>query len=112
MYVLSLLHQIAYFSLMYQLSSLKAKNPRAFGSSPVLVYPCGFFDGASASNIGGVGFCLFLNESHSFEFAMGDGTYTNTKAELIALWALLHIAQMMGIPTLNIFGDSTIIINW
>ena len=110
--VLSLIHQIAYSSQMYQPPSIKAKNPRAFGSGHVLVYPCGFFDGAYASNIGGVGFCLFLNESHSFEFAMGAGTCTNTKAELIALWALLHIAQVMEIPTLYIFGDSTVIINW
>ena len=71
-----------------------------------------FFDGVSAKNEGGVGYCLFLNESHSFEFAMGVGNCTNTKAELVGLWALLHTAQMMGIPTLNIFGDSFVIVNW
>ena len=97
---------------MYRPSSLKVKNPRAYGSGPVLVFPYGFFDGAATSNNGGVGFCLFLNESHSFEFAVGAGTCTNTKAELIELWALLSVTKMIGIPYLNIFGDSVVIINW
>ena len=96
---------------MYRPSSLKVKKPRAYGSGPVLVFPYGFFDGATASNIGGVGFCLFLNESHSYEFAMGAGTCTNTKAELIVLWDMLFITKMMGIPLLNIFGDFSVIIN-
>ena len=90
----------------------KAKKPRALGPGPVLVYPCGFFDGASAKNVGGVGYCVFLNESHSLEFALGAGNCTNTKAELVGLWALLHTTQMMGIPTLKVFGDSLVIINW
>ena len=112
MYVLSILNQISNLSQLYRPPYKKAKNPRVLGSGPSLAFPCGFFDGASAKNIGGVGICLLLNESHSFEFALGAGTCTNTKAELIGLWALLHIAQLMGIPSLNILGDSSIIINW
>ena len=79
---------------------------------PELHYPCRFFDGASSKKVGGVSFCLMLNESHHLEFALGAGPCTNTKAELIGLWALLHTAQMMGIPKLRIFGDSLVIINW
>ena len=97
---------------MYKPAVSKVKKPRAIGSGPVLVSPYGFFDGAAANGYGGVGFCLYLNESHLFEFALGAGTCTNTKAELIALWALLHITQLMGIPKLNIFGESAIIISW
>ena len=78
--VISLIHQIAYFSQMYCPSVIKVKKSRNLGPGPTLVYPCGFFDGASAKNAGGVGFCLFLNESHSFEFALGVGSCTNTKA--------------------------------
>ena len=96
------------FSLIY----LDAKKKRALGPGPMLVYPFRFFDGAFAKNEGGVGYCLFLSESHSFEFALGVGKCTNTKAELVGLWALLLTAQMMGIPTLNVFGDSSVIINW
>ena len=90
MHVISLIHQIAYFSQMYCPSVIKVKKSRNLGPGPTLVYPCGFFDGASAKNVGGVGFCLFLNESHSFEFALGVGSCTNTKEKLI---------RLLGTPT-------------
>ena len=54
-----------------------------------MIYPCGFFDGASTTNAAGVGYSLYLNESHSFEFVLGVGNGTNTKAELLGIWALL-----------------------
>ena len=82
---------------MYLVTSMKTKKPRACGTGPSLVFPYGFFDGAAANYKGGVGFCLVLNESHSFEFAMGAGSCTNTKVELIALWALLSVEKLMGI---------------
>ena len=82
------------------------------GLGPVINYPCGFFDGAFAKGIGGVGFCLLLSQTHTFEFSLGTGMGTNTKVELIGLWALLHTTQMMGIPMLNVLGDSLVIINW
>ena len=103
-----MIQQIAYFSQMYKTSGIKVKKPRAVGLGPVFVFPYGFFDGAAINNFGGAGFFLYLNESHSFEFALGAGTCTNNKAELIALWAVMHITQMMGILLLNIFGDSAI----
>ena len=77
-----------------------------------MFFPCGFFDGASNSKAAGVGYSLYLNESHHFEFALGVGYGTNTKAELISLWALLLSSQMVGIPLSHIFGDSQVIINW
>ena len=43
---------------------------------------------------------------------MGCGISTNTMAELVALWALFVVAKDLGIPSLNVFGDSTVIINW
>ena len=76
---------------MYKPVVSKVKKLRAVGVGLVLTFPFGFFDGAAANGIGGAGFCLSLNESHSFEFALGAGYCTNTKAELIALWALLYI---------------------
>ena len=85
---MSLIQQIVYYSQLYKPLGLKVKKPRDAGSGPILVFPYGFFDGAAANSSGGVSLCLYLNESHSFEFAMGVGTCTNNKAELIALWAL------------------------
>ena len=32
--------------------------------------------------------------------------------ELLALWALLYFTVAIGIPTLHVFGDSFVVINW
>ena len=37
---------------------------------------------------------------------------TNTRAELLAVWALLRAGLLMGIPLQLIFGDSLVIISW
>ena len=75
-------------------------------------FPCGYFDGASCNKIAGASFCIFLIDSHFLEFSLGVGYGTNTKAELLSLWALLHTSHMMGIPLVHVFGDSQVIINW
>ena len=74
------------------------------------VFPCGFFDGVAAKNIGGSGFVIFLSDSHYFSFSLGSGCSTNTKAELLALWVVLKVSLMMGLPMHLIFGDSMVII--
>ena len=43
---------------------------------------------------------------------MGCGVSTNTRAELLALWALLVFADTIGLPSLFVCGDSQVIINW
>ena len=48
----------------------------------------------------------------SFGVHNGVGQGTNTKAELLSLWAVLLTSQMMGIPLSQIYGDSLVIINW
>ena len=73
------------------------KKPRAIDAGRILILPYGLFDGVAASGFGGAGFYLFLNESHSLEFALGVGNYTNTKAELNALWALLNTINIVCI---------------
>ena len=110
--VISLLHQISYSSQLYHPSAIRAKKTRDIGPGPSLTYPCGFFYGAFVDSTGGVGFYLHLNETHSYEFVLGAGLSTNTRVELIGLWALLHTSQMMGLPKIQIFGDSSVIINW
>ena len=101
-----MIQQVVYLLQMYCPPAKKGKKSRALGPGPELAYPCGCFDGASTKFFGGVGFCLYLNESHSFEFVVGERLCTNTKVELVGIWALLHTTQMMGIPTLKVFGDS------
>ena len=76
------------------------------------IYPCGFFDGAAAEHLGGAGFVIFLSDVHFFSFSMGCGYSSNTRAELLALWAILRVSKLMGLPMHTIFGDSLVIISW
>ena len=46
------------------------------------------------------------------EFSLGVGYGTNTKAELLSLWALLFSSHMMGTPLAHVYSDSQVIINW
>ena len=91
---------------------IKIQKNWNIGSKPLKAYPCGFFDGASTENIGGLGFVIYLNDTHFFSFYMGYGCITNTRAELLALWAVLRVSLMMGLPMRLIFGDSMVIISW
>ena len=62
--------------------------------------PWGFFDGARQGEtpLGGAGGILYLNEDTRFEikFALRQGI--NNKAELVALWAVLKLAQEKTSP--------------
>ena len=69
--ILIILHQINSFIHLCSPLAVTCKKIRVIGPSPCLVFPCGFFDGASTNNLGGVGFCLYLNVSHHFEFVLG-----------------------------------------
>ena len=85
---------------------------RNIGPSPLIIYPCGFFDGAAAGNIGGAGFVIFLNDDYYISFSLGCGSSSNTKDELLALWAILRVSKLMGLPMHSIFGDSLVTISW
>ena len=53
--------------------------------------PWAFFDGASQGDpaIGGAGGVICLSDSKKITFKVGMGRATNTKVELMALWATL-----------------------
>ena len=55
---------------------------------------------------------LAINSIHSFHIKLGCGSSSNTRPKLLALWALLYWAKAPGLPSLYIFGDSLVIINW
>ena len=74
-------------------------------------FPMVFFDGVVTHSIRGAGVCIWLNEKHSLSIKLGCGHNTNNRAELLALWASLHIAKDIGFPYLHIFGNSSVIIN-
>ena len=80
--------------------------------SQSMIYPIGFFDGASANNNGGTGVYLVISKEYFYRIKMGCGLSTNTHAELLALWVLLTFSKLLGLPYLHIRGDSSTIINW
>ena len=67
--IYSIIQQITYSVQTYSSQFVKAKKCREIGNPPYLFFPCGFFDGASNNMAVGVGYSLYLNESHHFEFA-------------------------------------------
>ena len=91
---------------------LKILKVRKIGPKPLKCFPCGFFDGAAEDFRGGSGCVIYINDSHFFSFSMGCGRSSNTRAELLACWALLRVSMMMGIPIQLIYGDSLVIISW
>ena len=55
---------------------------------------------------------IYLNDNHFYSFSMGCGCSTNTKAELLVLWAALRVILIMGFPIHLILGDSLVVISW
>ena len=55
---------------------------------------------------------IYINDMHFFSFSMGCGRSSNTRAELLACWAILKVSLLMGIPIQLIYGDSMVIISW
>ena len=76
--------------------------------------PWGYFDGSAVGvpQIGGAGGILYLSDEHSFTFSAGLGLGTNNFAKLLALKLLIILALKQGVHTLQIFGDSQLVINW
>ena len=76
--------------------------------------PWGFFDGASQDRqlrCGGGG-VLFKSVSHYFHFSAGLGMGSNNYAELMSLRLLLLFALEQGCLSLQVFGDSMLVIEW
>ena len=55
-------------------------------------------------------FFLKINKKNYFKLWMNYRLGTNTKAELILLWCLLKFGSTLGIATLQVLGDSMIIV--
>jgi ribonuclease HI len=82
--------------------------------APDISIPWGYFDGASSSDqtkCGGGG-CLYFTNSHYFTLKAGLGNGTNNYSELMALKLLMIFVVEQGCRTLQVFGDSLVVINW
>jgi ribonuclease HI len=77
-------------------------------------WPWNFFDGADSGDhlLYGEGGCLHLSEHHFFFLRVGLGADTNNFSEILALKLLLLFVVEKGCKTLQVFGDSLLIINW
>jgi ribonuclease HI len=60
----------------------------------------------------GGGGCLYFSNSHHYTLKAGLGAGTNNYSELMALKLLLLFVVEQGCQSLQVFGDSLIIINW
>ncbi len=74
----------------------------------------GYFDGASRGNPGTAGAgALLMNDGGEvvWETARFLGTKTNNEAEYTALLLLLKAAKERDVKTLNIYGDSKLVVS-
>lgn len=74
--------------------------------------PWAFFDGAANQHGCGGGFIIHINDHHYYKVKLGLGAGTNNYVELITLQHLLHFSLSHHCTSINIYGDSKIIINW
>jgi ribonuclease HI len=74
----------------------------------------GWFDGATAANglNNGAGGVIRINDQSNYHWLLNCGCGTNTRAELLGVWALLSLAFRLSIQELHVLGDSKIIIDW
>jgi ribonuclease HI len=72
------------------------------------------FDGAANAdgNLCGTGGFLKTHGSNVTRWIMNCGQGTNTKAELLGVWASLTVAQHLSYTKLQILGDSKVVIDW
>ena len=73
----------------------KSLKIQKIGPKSILTFPYGFFDGAAADNFSGSRFVIYLKEQYYFCFSIGSGFGTNTRAELLASWAVRHLMFLL-----------------
>ena len=71
-----------------------------------------FFDGSSCKQGGGIGIVIILPRWASFEFALlTEPMITNNQVEYEAILKGLQLLQEVGAESIEIFGDSQLVIN-
>jgi ribonuclease HI len=73
-----------------------------------------FFDGASQKNkaVCGAGGEIKTFDSRVFRWTLNGGAGTNTKVELLGIWATLTLSSHLSLPKIQACGDSRVIIDW
>jgi ribonuclease HI len=78
------------------------------------VITTGWFDGATSANRfqSGAGGLIKISQNTYYKWTYNCGPGTNTRAKLLGAWATLYLASRLHIDTLQVLGDSRIIIEW
>lgn len=86
---------------------------KVFGKNKRTIRKRGLFRRASQNNFQSCGgdVVLFFSESHYCKIKMGLGLGTNNYAKLVSLKLLLLFAKERNVKSLQIFGDSTTVVN-
>jgi ribonuclease HI len=111
--LLSVVHKIL-VSFSWQPSSIKVFPIKVCEITQAKGYTLACFDGATQSNglCCGAGGIFKTHPSRITKWFINCGAGSNTKAELMGLWATLTLATFWSINQLQILGDSRVIIDW
>jgi hypothetical protein len=73
-----------------------------------------WFDGAAQENgiLSGAGGIIKISGNTIYRWTFNCGMGTNTRAELLGVWASLSLAHRLDIDHLHVLGDSKIVIDW
>jgi ribonuclease HI len=101
-------------SFSWQSSSIKAFPIKVCEITQAEGYTLACFDDAAQSNglCCGAGGIFKTHPSRITKWFINCGAGSNTKTELMGLWATLTLATFWSIKQLQILGDSRVIIDW
>jgi hypothetical protein len=112
----------SHLAVVHRISGSFSWRPPSLKSVPnrvcTITHKDGFsiasFDGAALSNgkCCGAGGIIKTLESNVIKWHINCGAGTNTKAELMGVWATLTMATLWSIQKIQILGDSKVIIDW
>jgi ribonuclease HI len=76
--------------------------------------PTAWFDGAARTNgsLSGAGGLIKTTHNTFYKWTFNCGPGTNTREELLGAWATLYLASRLYIESLQVLGDSSIVIDW
>jgi ribonuclease HI len=92
----------------------KCKCKRIKKSPDINLTSICWFDGAAQANgiLSGVGGIIKISGNTIYRWTFNCGMGTNTRAELLGVWASLSLAHRLGIDQLQLLGDSKTVIDW
>lgn len=74
-------------------------------------FPWSFFDSVCNDSLSGCGFTLHITDQNYFHFMENVGRGTNNFSKFMALFLLLKFAHRLRIDSLQVFGNSSPVIN-